>query len=580
MYSILNAAKFEKIEFRAKPEQHNIKIHVQPEEKELIYADHIDLSIDNIHLLIENLHYSKEPKPQYSEEFKSTQNAFSEPFDIIFEVHNITDLAFTGDIHLQYINNQQPSAHEKLFPIEFTGNPNSRYGSSHEDAEKPEPTLYTTQDDHTSGSSESSAVKTSSYTDYIQHIVLHADSLWIQLLLAFLLGLLLSLTPCIYPMIPITIGILHGNGQRTFIQNLLGSLSYAAGIATTFALLGLFTAYAGAQFGSLLSNPIFVSVFVIFLGYMSLTMLGVVNLYIPSFMQKQVNVQSSTFGPYLSAFVFGAVSGTVASPCVSPGLALILGIVAGLKNAFLGFLLLFMFGIGISMPLVIIGTFSSSMHFLPRSGQWMEEIKKLIGLLMMGICVYYVQNIISEEMAAWLFVAYTVFISIYLLLDAQASNGAIRAIKNLLLIGSIALTVLFGVQAYEKSVFKSTPQSTTESIHWLTDLDQAKQNAQENNTLVLLDFYGKACSICKAIDKKIFAHASMQELSELVTFVKINGNLPEAKDLLKEFNVRGFPSIFVIHNDQIVQQWTGDLYNMTPQEFVTTMKQLHQTYTH
>lgn len=549
------------------PHDLEVKINIEPHiQDECIYQEHLHFSVDNPHISIENIAYSIPAESHYSKEFKSTKLGFTQPVSITIQLHTQNEYGSSGHLHFSYLASSNSAMQEMRIPLKFKGRVAHQPVLATEEIQQKIPVHFQTDAPKT----------TQTLTEKVQEFVQKADTLWLQLLLAILLGLLLSLTPCIYPMIPITIGILHSHGKKSLLFNFLGSLCYAMGIATTFACLGLFTAFAGAQFGSLLSNPIFVCVFVGFLGYMSLTMLGIVNLYIPSFMQRQINVKSA-FGPFVTAFLFGAVSGTVASPCVSPGLALILGIVATLGNKFLGFLLLFCFGIGLSIPLIIIGTFSSSLHVLPRSGQWMEEIKKGIGMLMLGMSLYFLQPITPDIVFAWFMVVYALFAGLFFIIDGSHNANTTKQIKNLIGVACIALTVVLGIQAYEKTFYKIAVEDE-ESISWHKNYQEARTQAAQENKLLLVDFYGKACSMCKAIDKKIFKQPAVaQALDSKVVFVKINGNKGENQELLHSYKVHGFPTIIILdpETETILHQWTGDLYNLTAQEFITFMQKLH-----
>jgi len=543
-----------------------IKLDITPSSpEEFIYEDHLHFSVDNPHVTLNNSTYSHQATTQYSKEFKTNKSGFNTSFVATLQLHSNIEYSLAAHLHFSYLSSIHSGMQEHIIPLHFKGRVTHQGPTHHEENKQIVPVNF--QDDLQNKTKKS-------FTEKIQEFVQKADTLWLQLLLAVLLGLLLSLTPCIYPMIPITIGILHSHGKKSLLFNFLGSLSYAMGIATTFACLGLFTAYAGAQFGSLLSNPIFVLVFVGFLGYMALSMLGIINLYIPSFMQRQINVKSK-FGPFVTAFLFGAISGTVASPCVSPGLALILGIVATLGNKLLGFLLLFCFGIGLSIPLVIIGTFSSSLYFLPQSGQWMEEIKKCIGILMLGMCLYFLNAILPDSLSAWLAVIYVLFAGLFFIIDGSYNTGTTKQLKNVIGISCIALTIVLGMSAYEKTFYKMVTED--EFINWSTDYDLARNTAIQSNKLLLVDFYGKACSMCKAIDKKIFKQSSVaQALENEVVFIKINGNQSENHQLLHKYTVHGFPTILVLDpaHETILHQWTGDLYNLTPQEFIAFMHQI------
>src|SRR3989339_647615 len=217
---------------------------------------------------------------------------------------------------------------------------------------------------------------------------------------------------------------------------------------STLACLGLLATVAGSSFGSLLSQPLFVIALVLFIGYMSLTMIGIVDMYIPPFMQGEIKFYKN-FGPYMSAFLFGAISGTIASPCVSPGLALLLSIVATMGNNLLGFILLFAFGIGLSFPLIVIGTFSNSIYLLPKSGMWMVEIKKALGFVMLATCFYYLSNIAPAALVYWLFTGFTLFMAYFYLLGTTQY----KKIYTFIGIVMISISIFMATKSYEKTFY-------------------------------------------------------------------------------------------------------------------------------
>jgi len=213
------------------------------------------------------------------------------------------------------------------------------------------------------------------------------------LLLAFLAGILVSFTPCVYPMIPITIGILQSQVAQSAWRNFGLTISYVCGIAFVHALLGYLAATSAIIFGQWLSSPWFILLMILFFMYFAFSMFGFYEIYMPRFLMKQRDV--STGGSFLGTFIFGTISGMVASPCLTPVLAFLLGFVAKLANPVMGFLTLFVFALGLGMVLILVGTFSGILVSLPRAGMWMEEIKKVFGFIMLAACVYVAQPILN-----------------------------------------------------------------------------------------------------------------------------------------------------------------------------------------
>lgn len=415
---------------------------------------------------------------------------------------------------------------------------------------------------------EKECAPTTTWSGYISQLVKTTESIWLQLLLVIFLGLLMSLTPCVYPMIPITIGILQSQGSKSVIKNFLLSLSYSFGISTTFALLGLIAALSGNMFGQLLINPIFVLSLVAALTYLAFSMFGCYEIYIPRFMQGG----SDRFkgGSFFSAFAFGLVSGSVASPCLSPGLALLLSIVATLGSKLLGFLLLFSFGIGLSVPLMIIGTFSGSINVLPRSGMWMVEIKKLFGFMLLGLCVFYLKNIVTWYILSWLLAVGVLAAGIYYLRSIKKSDGTFwRYLKNLCSIGCIAASVFLFVKAYQTTFH---PVETTCSI-WLTDYEAAHKQACCENKRMFIKFGSAFCSLCTAIDNKLLKDADVVKAFDCMVTLKIDATqLDEEpyKGIKEKYNVVGFPTFLLLdpETDTLIKRWEGELYSTTKKCFI------------
>ena len=383
---------------------------------EMILKQTIIVTSDSPYAVLSQISFSNPAIKKFLPAFQDSKEIFDKNFTISTTATSQTTDNVKTKVYISYLSLLNNRTEEKTF--ELVWNSGDLKATSDQVAVK--------QKYH-----QQSNISKKSYLELFQNIIKTTNNSWIRILFIFFLGLLLSLTPCIYPMIPITIGILHRQEKRSLIYNFLGSMCYAIGLSTTFAIMGLLAALAGASFGNLLSQPIFVSFLIIFIGLLSLSMIGIIEIPMPSFM-KNNNVVKSEYGTFVSAFLFGLISGTIASPCVSPGLALVLTIVATIGNVLTGFWLLFVFGIGLSVPLILIGTFSSSLNILPSAGQWMIEIKKAIGFVMLATCFYYLNNIVSISFMVWLFVAYLLFVAMFYILDAQKSfDKKSKTIKSL-----------------------------------------------------------------------------------------------------------------------------------------------------
>lgn len=235
--------------------------------------------------------------------------------------------------------------------------------------------------------------------DSLEHILYGDHPTWYYLFAAFMAGLFVSLTPCIYPMIPITAGIIHPHAS-SLLQSFTLSLTYVLGMASIYAVLGYFVAVSGGFFGAWMANPWVIGIIVGFLVYMALATLGFYELHIPRLFAKLPSMQAK--GSYVYTYLAGALSGTVASPCVSPALFALLTFVAMAERPFLGFFLLFSFALGMSMVLLLVGTFSGVSAHLPRAGLWMVHVKYVMGFMLLGVAVSMLLPFISDaQEIAW-----------------------------------------------------------------------------------------------------------------------------------------------------------------------------------
>ena len=208
----------------------------------------------------------------------------------------------------------------------------------------------------------------------------------------FIAGVLTSLAPCIYPMIPITAAIVGGSvvGEvpRPRARTVALTLTYVLGLALAYASVGLFAGLTGTLFGSVSTNPWLYFAMANLLVIAALAMLDVIPVRVPSWLLTRA-ATAGTGGSLYGVFVMGAASGLVAAPCSAPVMAAVLTWVTATKSGALGFIYLFVFSLGMCTILVVVGLFSGTLARLPRAGNWMVWIKRLFALIMLGVAEYY-----------------------------------------------------------------------------------------------------------------------------------------------------------------------------------------------
>ncbi len=386
---------------------------------------------------------------------------------------------------------------------------------------------------------------------------LKSGGLSVMLPLAFLIGLLLSMTPCNLPMLPILSAIIVGQGESiTRRRGVLLATAYSLGMALVYTLLGIAAALAGAGLAAYLQNPFVLVSFGALLLILSLSMFGVYELQLPSFLRDRLtNANSSLSGGQIGGvFAMGVLSGLIVGPCVTGPLAGVLLFIARTGSVALGGAVLFTIAIGMSVPLLLLG--ASAGELLPRAGAWMERIKQLFGLMLVGVAFWIMGSVVGH----------TVVITVYggLLIMAATTIGAFdssspatgtaaRLAKGfglvlavlgvlmicLLWIGPSTATATGGVAATST---ESGPRF--ESVTSVGDLDKRLQSAGRP---VLLDFYADWCVSCKEMEASTFADPSIHARLDKALLLRadVTANSEDDRALLKRFHLFGPPGIIL-----------------------------------
>ena len=409
----------------------------------------------------------------------------------------------------------------------------------------------------------------------------------LRFLIVFLIGILLSLTPCIYPMIPITVGVLQANQTKSAIRGFLLALAYTFGISTTFAIFGLIATLTSCVFGEFQGSIWLVLPIALLLFYFGFSMLGAYELYIPRFLRpKAHNVKG---GSLFSAYTFGIISGSVASPCLSSGLIFVLNYVTTLTAVgtiwgyIEGLLLLFAFGVGSSLPLLIIGTFSTSLNLLPKAGMWMVEVNKIIGLLLIGMGFYHLSNL--ERFIPWQILVFIISLSlfaagIYYLISTHKNDSAAMKIYKVLL--STAFLVAGSITTVQGLKYLFTADNgISHSNFWLTDYVEAFEKAKNQNKPLFIDIGATYCGACKELDKQIFTQPEIRQILieeyiplQIEADLNIEGYAKAKQDFSKY--IKGYPTYLVVRIDDknkinVIANWSVDLGDFSTEEIINIL---------
>ncbi len=522
---------------------------------DMLYQEYLNFSINDPNVSITSWKADNAPQAHFDTTFKEKKSFYDA--DTTFRLQTSGALEPDTNITITYMGAHTKSLAQKTVKLQ----------SIH--AEQQIETMVEADTEIQAAAPEQSTcaapiAQKKSWSDTISGAILATDSLLIKILLVILLGIFMSLTPCIYPMIPITAGILQSQGGTSLLRNFFLAFCYTLGIALTFAALGLSAAYTGQVFGSLMANPIIIVCIVALLVYLALSMMGVYEMYIPKIMQPKH--QAVKKGSALSAFLFGAASGTFASPCLSPGLVLLLSIVTSMQNTFLGFSLLFAFGVGISIPLLLIGTFSSSLNMLPRAGMWMVEIKRVFGFIMLAMAVYFLKPLAPDYILSWLLTAVIAACGFYYLYRSSKQPNTFNTIVAII---ALSIAGLYGLWSYNQ-----TKQLGCHAPLWVSDYQDAINEAQKEGKKLFVDVGAPYCSICKAIDKTLLSDPEViKTLCEYYICIKLDGSLECNKEFNSFYNIKGFPAIFVIDPSSrgVLLRWGSELYKTDKKEFINQL---------
>lgn len=411
---------------------------------------------------------------------------------------------------------------------------------------------------------------------------------WLAFLLVFLGGVLASFTPCVYPMIPITISYIGGNAGGNPLKGFVMAVWYVLGIAIVYSVLGVLAAATGGAFGQATQTPVFAGSVAAVIGLMGLSMAGLFDIRMPGSLTSKIGGGRTGF---LGPLLMGMAMGLIAAPCVGPILIVLLTWVATTGKLLLGFWLLFTFALGLGMLFLALGTFSGLMTSLPGAGGWMNNVKHGFAIALYALAL----GFLKLYLPLWLLVmifglaislsagAWGVFEP--LSQGAGARAGLSRSLLKLLWLTGAMLALLGSVQGFLPGLLPATTpvDSTavtaieTQGPEWIHEAETGFTTAAEAQVPVMMDFWAEWCAACLELDHQTYNQAQILALAK--QFISIKMDMTESNadndEMRRRYSVIGMPTvIFLAPDGRELERFSG---YRKPEEMAEIMQRVLNT---
>lgn len=374
-------------------------------------------------------------------------------------------------------------------------------------------------------------------------------------LLVFLAGFLTSLTPCVYPVIPLVMGYV---GSRTGGKKLKGfylSVIFILGLAFVYSLLGVVAAKTGAMMGISFQNPLVVIVIAAIFILMGLSLGGLFTIPVPTALTAKVG--KGYKNELIGSFIIGGISGVIAAPCVGPVLIALLSWISQTGNVWLGFWVTFVFSLGMSVIFLVAGTFSGAVSSLPRGGAWMETIKYIFSVLLIGGGLFILKNIMASWLNLVLWGIFLMTVAVFAgvlkpLADEEHKTHLARLPLILLMIVGVFL-FWHGLESrYFPAAGTPAKAAKAERLPWIPTLEEGQRQAAAQQKPLLIDSYADWCENCIKLDEETYSDPRVEQALARFVLVKLDftdNADPQTIATRKKLGVIGMPTVIFLGPD-------------------------------
>jgi thiol:disulfide interchange protein DsbD len=453
-------------------------------------------------------------------------------------------------LEVQSCNDQvclAPASIEVLIPVEIVG--------------ANEKTTPVNDDTFSSYTSEAGSPTTSNKSDIGQ--MFEERGTFVSFLAIFLIGLALNLTPCVYPMLSVTVSLFGGQSETNAVKVFLKAVTYVLGIASMYTVLGVSAALSGTLFGSWLQSPWVLGGIGVLLIGLALSSFGLYQIQMPYWLTSKLGGTTGT--GLISLYLSGLVVGVFAAPCIGPPVIALLTLVSSKADPVFGFWVFFTLSLGLGFPYLILGTFSGMLKKIPRSGAWLVWVERIFGVILSAAGLFYLALAFVPKFSAFVIPTALILGGIYLGF-IEPSGKEKKGLQR--------FKWAFGVIDLAFGIVSANALRET-GMAWDQFAESKVDGAKSQGKPVVMDFYADWCIPCLELEHKTFTDAEV--INATNGFVRLKVDLthfdsPESEALRKKFNISGVPTIVFIDKSGREVVNSRVVGYLPPKEFLEKVK--------